>query len=503
MKRASSKFLSRRDLSRTIFLIGIILAAFNQRAVAEQISSTSTSQSITHQRIQHIQEGLLPPVLIKGASNKGMNLADRMSVLHVPGVSIVVIHNGKIDWARGFGHSKIGGPKVTPDTIFQAGSISKSLTAMAVMQLVQLKRIDLDSDVNQYLNTWKVPSNSFTEQSYVTLRRLLSHTAGTTVGFFVGYSPDARLPELEQILNGKEPANNLPIRVDTLPGKQWRYSAGGYVVIQQLLNDVTGKQFPELMQDSIFRPIGMHSSTFEQPLPPSRLVNAAMPYGEDGQPIKEGPHIYPEMAAAGLWTTPSDLARYAIDIQASLSGQPNRVLSMGMAGEMLTPLLENYGLGLAIRGTAKTPCFCHSGRNVGYCCFLVAYNKGDGAVIMTNGDNGATLCEEILRTIATECKWPDFQPPMRREITVPPKTMKRYLGTYELEPGFEIVIMLEGNQLFSQATRQSKYPLFAESETKFFWKVSDAEIEFVRNDKGAVTHLVLHQGSKNIKAPKK
>ncbi len=481
----------------------VLFAIINQVDVAEQTPSTQNNESVVEQRIQRIQEGLLPPVLIKGESKRAAKLTDRMSALRVPGVSIAVIHNNKIDWARGFGVAQIGGRRVTPDTLFQAASISKSITAMAVMQLVQQNKINLDFDVNQYLKRWKMPSNSFTEQSKVTLRRILSHTAGTTVGFFMGYASDTRLPELLQILDGKEPANNLPIRVDTLPGKLWRYSAGGYAVIQQLLNDVTGKSFPDLMHDAIFRPVGMYHSTLQQPLPQSRLVDAAMPYGADGQPIKGGPHIYPEMAAAGLWTTPSDLARYAINIQASLSGHSNRVLSMGMAREMLTPVLDNYGLGLAIGGTAKAPYFCHRGRNVGYCCFLIAYNNSDGAAIMTNGDNGATLYEEILRAIAREYRWPDFQPPARSEIPIAPKIMKQYLGTYELEPGFEMVITLEGDQPMSQATGQSRYPLFAESETKFFWKVSDAEIQFLKNDRGEVTHLILHQGAKDIKAPRR
>ncbi len=484
----------------------VFLAVFNLSAFSGQNSSAPRTSSMIERRIRRIQEGLLPPVVIQGESGQTKKLADRMSDLRVPGVSIAVIHNGRIDWARGIGVARAGGTAVTPGTLFQAASISKSVTGMAVMRLVQEKKLDLDSDVSQYLRAWTIPPNDFTGQSKVTLRRLLSHTAGITGGFFMGYAFGSRIPSLLQILDGKEPANNPPVRVDTEPGKIWKYSAGGYAVVQQILDDATGKPFPELMRNTIFRPIGMHHSTFEQPLAQPRLTNAAMPYGEDGQPIREGPHVYPEMAAAGLWTTPSDLARWAIDIQESLSGQSKRVLTREIAREMITPVLESYALGLGIRGSAQRPCFYHSGRNAGYCCFLAAYPDGEGAVIMTNSDNGAALYGEILRAIAREYNWPDFRAAERKEIKVALDIMKQYPGTYkldELEPGLDLVITLEGNQLISQATGQSKYPLFAESETKFFWKASDAEIEFFKNDKGLVTHLILHQGAKDIKAPRK
>jgi len=336
-------------------------------------------------------------------------LADRMAALHVPGVSIAVIHDGKIEWARGFGVTRIGGPPVTPDTLFQAASISKPVAAMAVLHLVQSGKLSLDADVNQYLKTWKLPANSFTGQTKVTIRELLTHTAGLTVHGFAGYASGAPLPTLVQVLNGEQPANSAPIRVDTQPGTIWRYSGGGYVIAQQLVQDVTGQPFPKLMHDTVLGPIGMTKSTYEQPLPNNRLAEIAIPYQANGQPVPGGPHIYPEMAPAGLWTTPSDLARYAMEVQKSLAGKSNRVLSAAMTSQMLTAGLNHQGLGPGLGGSEKYPYFTHGGSNEGYKCNLMAYNNGDGVVIMTNGDNGGQLASEIQRSVAREYGWPDFQ----------------------------------------------------------------------------------------------
>jgi CubicO group peptidase (beta-lactamase class C family) len=444
------------------------------------------------QRIQRLQDGLLPSVIVKGEPVPTTKLADRMAELHVPGVSIAVIHEGKIEWARGFGVTRIGGEPVTPDTLFQAASISKPVTAMAVLRLVQSGKLSLTTDVNQYLKTWKIPANGFTERRKVTLQELLTHTAGLTVHGFGGYASGDPLPTLVQVLNGEKPANSGPIRVDTEPGTVWRYSGGGYVVAQQLLQDVTGQPFAKLMRDTVLEPIGMTRSTYEQPLPKSRLAEVAMPYLEDGQPVPDGPHVYPEMAPAGLWTTPSDLARYAIEVQRSLAGTSNRVLSRAMVHDMLTPRLNHWGLGPEVGGNAKRPYFTHGGSNEGYQCELLAYDEGDGVVIMTNGDNGGELASQILRSVAHEYGWPDFQPVEHTITKVDAKILDAYVGGYQASFG-AFTITREGDQLFAQLTGQPKFPLFPESEREFFLKVVDAQIVFEVDPQGRATQLTLHQ----------
>jgi CubicO group peptidase (beta-lactamase class C family) len=451
------------------------------------------------QRIQRIQDGLLPPVVIKGEPPVAMKLADEIAAMHVPGVSIAVIHNGRIEWARGFGVKSVGGPAVTPDTLFQAASISKPVAAMAALRLVQAGKLDLDTDVNQYLKSWKVPGNQFTEKTKVTLRELLTHTAGLTVHGFAGYAAGVPLPTLLQILNGEKPANSDPIRVDVQPGTVWRYSGGGYVVVQQLLEDVTGVPFQKLMHDTVLEPIGMSKSTYEQPLPNSRMAEVALPYQGDGQPVAGGPHVYPEMAPAGLWTTPSDLARYAIEVQNSLAGTSNRVLSKAMVQQMLTAGLNDQGLGPGLGGSAGHRYFTHGGANEGYRCNLIAYNQGDGVAIMTNGDNGGQLASEILRSVAREYGWPDFQPEIHSTAKVDPKIFDGYTGAYQSQYGV-FTVTRQGDELFIELTGQPKVRLFPESKHEFFLKVVDARFFFEVDSKGAATQLTLHQNGSDVTA---
>jgi len=375
---------------------------------------------------------------------------------------------------------------------------------MAALHLVQQGKLSLDTDINTYLTTWKLPTAPVAAGKPVTLRELLTHTAGISVHGFPGYAKSDTVPTLVQVLNGEKPANTAPIRIEAPPGDHWQYSGGGYTIMQQTLIDVTKEPYPKLMHDTVLAPIGMNHSTYNQPLPAAMEADAATPYRGDGKPVEGGSHTYPEMAAAGLWTTPSDLARYAIEVQRSLQGKANHVLSTEMTRQMLTPGKGNWGLGLEIGGSKDNPYFSHGGANEGFRCIFVAYEKaGEGAAVMTNGDNGGPLGDEIMRSIASEYGWPDYKPEVRTAISVDPKILADYTGTYQLFPKFDLVVTLENGQLMTQATGQGKLPVYAESETKFFPTVVPAEIEFVRDAQGKVTGLVLHQGGRDMKAPKK
>jgi len=401
--------------ARNRFMIALAISlALSPGAFAQSPDISST----VGERIQRIQDRILSPPMLFGEP-VGRSLAERMAEDRVPGVSIAVIHNGEIEWARGFGVTRIGGPPVTSETLFQAASVSKPVAALAVLRLVESGKLSLDDDVNQYLKSWKVEENDFTKSEKVTLRGLLTHTAGMTVRGFPGYAPGETIPTTVQILNGHAPANTPPVFVDTNPRGQWRYSGGGYVVAQLLLEDVTRTPFAQLVRDLVLNPIGMTRSTYEQPLPAARMTQVALPHDADGSLLPGGPHIYPEMAAAGLWTTPSDLARYAIEVQHALTGK-SAILSATMAQHMLTPIpgMREHGLGPALGGSKERRYFYHSGSNAGYKCYLVAYNSGDGAVVMTNSDNADALRRDIINTIAYEYKWPDFQPEPRRLLSM-------------------------------------------------------------------------------------
>lgn len=394
-------------------VVSVVVLLLCVLAGATQIQiQTPKPQDDWAERARRIENGLLPATAVKGGPATAMTLAERMKHHRVPGVSIAVIDGGVIAWARSYGVVEAGSEKpVSLDTLFQAASISKPVAAMAALQMVEREKLKLDEDVNLKLKSWKVPDGELTREQKVTLRRLVSHSAGLTVHGFRGYAADEPAPTLLQALDGVKPANSAAIRVDILPGSKWRYSGGGYNVLQQLLIDISGKSFPELMRREVLERIGMEGSTYEQPLPASRSGQAATAHLRSGEPVKGKWHTYPEMAAAGLWTTPSDLARFAIELQQAYAGQSKKVISQAMAMQMLTEQIGGSGLGIGVGNRNGRPNFSHGGSNQGFRCMLFAYrDTGQGAVIMTNGDNGRALVEELMRSIAREYEWPDFRP---------------------------------------------------------------------------------------------
>jgi CubicO group peptidase (beta-lactamase class C family) len=332
---------------------------------------------------------------------------ERMATHHVPGVSVAVLDQGQIAWARGYGVMDVEtGEPVTPETLFQAASISKPVAAMAALRLVEEGALDLDTPVNTYLKSWKLPDNGHTEENPVTLRHLLTHTGGLTVHGFPGYSPDGPVASTIQVLDGSGPANTDPIRVNRLPGSEWRYSGGGYTVMQQLLEDVTGETFPELMRRLVLDPAGMVSSSYEQPLPPERAALAAKAHNEEGRPFNDIWHIYPEMAAAGLWTTPTDLARLALAVQAAHRGDEGGILSQDMTVAQLTPTMDDQGLGFGVSGTGPEARFSHGGSNFGFKAYFLAFVEGGrGVMVMTNGDRGRRLRDEVREAVLQVYGW--------------------------------------------------------------------------------------------------
>ncbi len=470
---------------------GLVAVAALLTIAAQPLFADPRDEGVEEQ-IERVETGLMPPVLMDGETPKTVSLLARMAELRIPAVGIAVVHEGKIAWARGFGVVALGGPPVTPDTLFQAASISKPITALAVLHLAQIGTLGLDTDVNGYLNSWKLPSNRFTQQHPVTLRELLTHSAGITVHGFPGYAKDQRLPTLVQVLNGVAPSNSPPIRADTLPGSVWRYSGGGYVIVQQLLEDVTGRQFYELMNDVVLAPIGMNESTFEQPLPAGKMKDVAIPYRGNGTPVKGGPHVYPERAPAGLWTTPSDLARYIIEVQHAVAGKSN-LLTASMANEMLTPILNNQGLGPQVAGTAPRRYFQHSGANEGYRCLLIGYEDGNGLVIMTNSDNGGMLFWELVRTVAYEYDWPEFQPEVHRVVEFEPERFDSLTGTYQLAPDFVVTFSRNQDRLFAKLSEQDQVEIFAEGERDFFAKSTNIAFTFDVDAQGRGTAVTFRQ----------
>ena len=357
-------------------------------------------------------------------------LAERMAQLKIPAISVAVFENGHVAWAKAYGVAAAGGAQpATPDTLFQAASMSKALAATAALRLVEQGRLDLDEDVNARLKGWKVPPSPYTASSKVTLRRLLSHTAGMTVSGFPGYPAGTPVPTLVQILNGAPPSNTPAIQSYEAPGGAYAYSGGGFTVAQLLIVEAGGKPYPDLLKTLVLDPAGMRQSTLAQPLPPALIPRAASGHDrKDGAVIPGARNTYPEYAAAGLWTTPSDYGRFMIALQNSYAGRPHALLRQSSAQTMMTPVdaAAGYALGLEVGRRGGHPYFEHTGGNEGFQCIGMAFLDGDGqgAVVMTNSDVGGFLASQVMRALGEAYHWGDPDPgngkSSRRARTSPP-----------------------------------------------------------------------------------
>jgi CubicO group peptidase (beta-lactamase class C family) len=459
------------------------------------------------QRIRRIENGLLLPVVVKGEPSVPMKLVDRMQFYKTPGVSIAFINKGRIEWARGYGVRVAGSSEpVTIETLFQAGSISKPITALAALRLVQAGKLNLDEDVNRKLVSWKIPDNEFTKERKVTLRGLLSHSAGINVSSFTGYLSTEQVPTLLQVLDGVKPANSPAIRAEATPGSAANYSGGGFTIVQQLLVDVEKKPFPDLMRELVFEPLKMSHSTFQQPLPKNLLTLAAAGHNSNGETPAGRWRVFPEMAAAGMWTTPSDLARLVIEVQQAQAGQLNRFLSAATVNQMLIAQRGDWGLGFSVEGQGRTARFSHGGSTLEFNSYLVAYNQtGQGVVIMTNSLRGERVIDELMRSIAREYGWRDFQPKEKTVARIDPKVFAEYIGQYQFEFSSDYILTIgtEGSNLITelkQPTGQSKAELYPESEAKFFRKDVDVEVTFIKDETGRVTRLVFRQDGQELRA---
>lgn len=356
---------------------------------------------------------------------RSLDLAKLMHEHGIPGISVAVIDHFELAWAKGYDVTeKNGSTPVTPRTLFLAGSISKPVAALGALALVDRGKLDLNRNVNDVLKTWRVPENENTAGHKVTLALILDHTAGFTGGdFYPGYVVGQPFPTLPQILDGRAPATNDPVRVNFLPGSKWQYSGDGYLVAQQLMVDATGKSFPALMRELVFERLGMSDTTFEQPLGADRAGQAASGTLMNGNAVTGKWHVQPEMAAGGLWTTPSDLAKLAIEVALEVAGKSNRILSRRLAQEMIAPHWDKGVIN--ILGTPSSPDrmgygffvgnghrFGHIGGNVGYQASLIMFaDSGKGAVIMTNSDIGLQAGNVLLDSIANVYGWDYVAPP--------------------------------------------------------------------------------------------
>ena len=401
------RFLPLSFMKSKLVLAAIVLMCMGVSAGPAKMSVPAGSKDTDRAaRLRRVEETVVELPGEPGKAPLRLSLAELMKLYNVPGLSLAVIENYKIVDTKAYGVIAPGSTTpVTTRTLFQAGSISKPVAATGALSLVEQGKLSLDENVNDKLKSWKVPDNEFTSTEKVTLRRLMSHTAGLTVHGFPGYDVDAPVPTLVQIFNGEKPANTAPMLVDVTPGTKERYSGGGVTIEQQLMIDVTGKPFPALMRELVLDKIGMSDSSYEQPLPAARAAMTAGGTYMDGKAVHGKWHVYPEMAAAGLWTTPTDLAKFAIEIALSKQGKSNRVLSEKMTREMLTPVLDAAGLGLFMDKDNPGQ-FGHNGADEGFQALLTMNaDTGNGLAMMANSDNGISVMNSVLRRVAKEYAW--------------------------------------------------------------------------------------------------
>lgn len=438
-------------------------------------------------RVARVEAGLAP-IHVPGEAPVRMPIQKWMELYKIPGVSVAVFEKNALVWAKSYGVTQSGGSEpVTVDTLFQAASISKPVTALAAMHYVEAGKWSLDENINDKLVSWKLPENEYTKTEKVTLRRLLSHSAGTTVHGFPGYAVTEPKPTVQQILDGVSPANTAPVRVDIVPGTETRYSGGGITLVQLMMVDQLQKPFPQIMRETVLEPLGLKHSTYEQPPPPELAAMTAAGTYFGGKSVEGRWHVYPEMAAAGLWTTPSDLARIAIEVSKARAGQSTRVVSQAMAKQMLTKQSKAFGIGFELRGGDH---FGHGGSNEGFNCNLSAFaDSGSGVVVMTNSDNGYLLIDRITASVAAEYGWKSYVPrpePLfaTADLLARLKGTDAVLAWYKALRGGDKASTLSPNDLNNLG-----YQLLLQGQSADAMKILKANVEFYPQDSNAYDSL--------------
>ncbi len=472
----------------SILLICAFLFFIKTNAVAQ-------SSSEINENIQRVEKNLIPN--IQTENDGPMTMQDRMALYKVHGVSVAVIHNYKIEWAKGYGYAddSLKTP-VTTQTLFQAASISKSLNSVGVLKLVQEKKIDLYTDINTYLTSWKFPYDSLSKNKKISIANLLSHTGGLTVHGFGGYAAGKEIPTIEQILDGKKPANSPAVRSMYEPGIKSEYSGGGITISQLIVMDITHQPYDKFMYNNVLKPLGMTSSTYSQPPSGVKSELLATAYRYNGKELPGKYHIYPEQAAAGLWTNPTDLSKYIIETQLALQGKSHKVIDQQTTKLRLTPYLnKNAALGVFIDSLQDgVKYFEHGGANEGFrCLYFGSMEGGNGVVVMVNSDNG-DIMYEIVNSVAKVYGFKGLnRSKFRKEIALADTILQKYTGKYEISKKLTFAVTLEGSKLYGQPTGQQKQQLFPESQNKFFLKKIDVEVEFVKNDKGEIVKAILYE----------
>lgn len=423
-------------MKKLLFLVVGIIGCTNPNAEQKQVD---------HQLLfKDIENNLLPAHYLKGGEIK-KTIVQMMAEEKIPGVSLAFIDKGEISWVKTFGFSNLqDSVKVTPKTVFNGASLSKPITAVAALRLVEQEVLDLNEEVNNKLKGWKVPENSFTETEKVTLKRLLGHSAGFGRYVQSAVLPNQALPTITQMLAGEKPSVDPPVQVVYVPGQKQVYSNPGYSVVEKLMEDATGQNFEVVLDELIFGPANMKQSTFEQPVPDEFKKLIATGYSSDltAYPYK----LFPYKAAGGIWTTPTDLAKFLIALFKDHYSETNIILSKKMTDSVFAKTSARLGFAKIYDDTGEGVLIEHWGSNTGFTSYMVAsVAKKQGLIIMTNSDNGIRLMSYIARSVALAYDWEFLQPRVFEPITLKESDLKPFVGKFT-----------GGNEILEFTIRQGK-----------------------------------------------
>jgi CubicO group peptidase (beta-lactamase class C family) len=476
-------------------------------ALAGSVISAQAQQPVYNShieaRIKQVENNLSGWLYIQDSVNV-WNLQQRMAHYKLRGLSIAVVHNYTIEWARGYGLADTATRQpVTTQTLFQAGSISKSLNGVGILKLAQNKKLDLYADINSYLRSWKFPYDSLSKGKKINTANLLSHTAGLTIHGFPGYAIGDTIPSLIQVLNGTPPANTKAVRSQFEPGLRHQYSGGGTSISQLMLQDITGQAYDAYMWQNVLQPLGMTMSSYTQPPAKDKQPYLATGYRDDGTQVDTKYHLYPEQAAAGLWTNPTDLCKYIIETQLALQGKSNKVLDQQMTSLRLTPYIDsNAAMGVFITHKGNDAYFSHNGADEG---FLSAYTgsitNGNGVVVMVNSDDG-TILNEVINSVAKVYNWPGYYAPtVKKIIPLDAQVLDQYAGDY-ISNGDTLSLSRRGSQMYFTVNHQEEYKIFFSSPIDFFAKEFSFLFRIEKDAAGKPTGFYFMRSNIKISAVK-
>lgn len=449
----------------------------------------------TNDLIKKVETGIPSRSYIAGDST--WTIEERMEHYGVPGVSIAVIHNGKIAWTKGYGiMNKEDNSPVTEQTLFQASLLSMPVTAYGTLRLVEQQKVSLDENINSYLKSWQLPDNEFTKKRKATIKNLLNGTSGINLHAIPGYSTDESVPTLVEVLNGTSPAKNEPVTVNKEP--ELDILAEAYTIIQQMMIDIEGEKFPETMNELVLQPLEMNNSTFNQTLSSEQLTMAATGYLTDGSMVKGKRYTYPTMAANGLWTTAADIAKFIINIQQTLKDNSTKGLSKDMTAHMLTPSGYKskywpnfkYGLGLSIENKEKDIYFGHHGWNRGFFNLMTAHrDKGYGVVVLTNSTIPA-FNYEVIRSVALAYEWDNYVT-IHKKLKIEQSLVNKIKGRY-MENGRIVEVFIDkDNLLFTKNILDLEAEeLVKVSDSNFIRRNSSRLIQFKPNSDNEKVNLL-------------